>query len=96
MGSAPKGLTWDHRNRDKLDNRRENFRLVTMTVNQRNRSRNSRLTKSGIVGVHLVDRRWWARIVVAGEDINLGRFDTIEEAAIARKKGEEKYWGANR
>src|ERR1700760_4850742 len=47
--SVPKGKEVDHRNQDKLDNRKENIRVCTHAENTRNRRKN-RLTKSGYKG----------------------------------------------
>lgn len=73
----------DHINRDGLDNRRSNLRPSTHTfqkLNQGIRKDNS----SGINGVHLrPNGRWQARIGFFGKRVNLGHFDTKDEAAIA-------------
>ncbi len=37
LGPAPAGLVWDHRNRDKRDNRRANLRAVTLSESNLNR-----------------------------------------------------------
>jgi len=37
LGRAPKGFEWDHINRNKIDNRRQNLRMVTSLVNRMNR-----------------------------------------------------------
>lgn len=51
--------------------------------------------KSGRTGVRWVDNmhKWQARIGFEGKDINLGYFDTYEEACCARANGEIKYFG---
>lgn len=51
-------------------------------------------SKTGIPGVYL-DKwgKYVARIGASGKKHLLGRFDTIEEAAEARKKAEAYYWG---
>lgn len=41
LRDIPVGMTVDHINRDKLDNRRENLRIVTQGENNRNRPRES-------------------------------------------------------
>lgn len=50
--------------------------------------------KSGIKGVdfHEQTQKWRARIAIKGESKHLGLFDTLEEAAKARKRAEEKYF----
>lgn len=37
--------------------------------------------------------KYTAQIYVQHQRVFLGRYDTIEEAAEARRKGEAKYWG---
>jgi len=41
-------------------------------------------------------KKWIARIRVREKLHYLGTFDTIEEAAAARKAGVDKYWGDER
>jgi len=94
-GSFPeKGMEVDHINGNRIDNRWDNFRLATKTQNMRNRGR-SRNNTSGVHGVGFSKSygKWQARIMVDHNAIHLGYFDTIEEAAAARKAGEEKYFG---
>ena len=84
----------DHINGDRADNRIFNLRCSTRSENLRNRRKFPK-NKSGYVGVSFCNRRgkWNARIGVNGRYINAGYFDTKEEAAKARAKAEEKYWG---
>ena len=91
MGGSPIGLEWDHINRDKLDNRKENLRAVIHRVNGWNRNVQFN-SKTGISGVYLNGRRWQARIKNNGEFINLGIYDTVEEAAKVRCDAEKIYW----
>src|SRR5687768_7691585 len=65
LGRLPKGLEWDHINRDPRDNRRSNLRPVTDVENGRNRGIN-RNNRSGIRGVDLHDGRWRAQISMPG------------------------------
>ncbi len=90
LGYAPDGLEWDHRNRNTLDNRRENLRAVTHQINMLNRGvpiNNS----SGAVGVSPSGKKWRARIQIHGKSIGLGSFTTKEEAIAARRAAEEFY-----
>ena len=50
---------------------------------------------SGVRGVYWQKKqqRWIAQIMFKGKMIYLGSYNTIGEAAIARKRGEQKYFG---
>lgn len=88
-GTAPKGVI-DHINHDKTDNRLVNLREITKRENHLNSGLCKRNT-SGVTGVCRVKGRWQAMITVNYESIYLGRFDSIEDAAKARKAAERKY-----
>lgn len=101
LGNAPDGYEWDHRNRDTLDNRRENLRAVSHVINKRNEG----LIKSNQSGVRGVSqfitrkgKKQWQASIRVGSDVRvfLGLFNTLEEAAEARKDAEEKFWGNER
>lgn len=95
FGPAAPGMVWDHRNRNRLDNRRENLRQVSSTVNARNKSvqRNS---TTGVRGVYINfgrGKKYRVQIMANRKLIQIGMFDNIEQAILARKKAEEFYWG---
>lgn len=81
---AQKGHVVDHINRDKLDNRRSNLRIVTQAQNTMNRSGN-KSNISGFKGVYWQKNRqnWQARISKDYKQIHIGTFDDLEEAARA-------------
>ena len=82
----------DHINGMKADNRIVNLRIVTCQENQRNANMSKNNT-SGITGVywHKNKQKWQALVVVDGRSKYLGRFDTLEEAAIARAEASRLY-----
>ncbi len=84
---CPDGMDVDHINGDGLDNRRENLRIVTRSQNLRNR-KTFKNSKSGFKGVifNPVNGKWKAII-------NLGTFDTSEEAAKAYDEAIKKLFG---
>jgi|SRR6188768_3620018 len=84
----PKGEI-DHINGDGLDNRIDNLRDVTGIENGRNKKLHTKNT-SGVMGVcfHAARNKWRARI---NTNIELGSFNTKEEAIIARKAKEKEF-----
>ena len=87
----------DHINRDKADNRIENLRVVSRSLNAHNtflRSTNC----TGVKGVSLRSPRngkipnkaWVASIMFNGTRKHLGNFFTVEDAAKARANAESQ------
>ena len=76
---ATKGQCVDHINRDRLDNRRENLRLVTHQQNMWNIGFNKKNT-SGFRGVSFEKRtnKWVAKIKLNDHTFFLGRHPTAE------------------
>ncbi len=88
---APKGKVVDHINRNTLDNRRENLRVVTIQENLWNQRRGS--NKTGHTGVSIAYKgKYSAQIKVNYKKIHLGIFNTIAEALRARRKAEREYY----
>lgn len=89
-----KKIIVDHKNGNSLDNRRCNLRLTTSQQNSWN-SKRPKNNKSGYKGVSFSKpmKKWRARIHVNKQEISLGYFDNIIEAAIAYNKGALKYFG---
>ena len=86
------GYVIDHADQNKLNNQKNNLRFVTKSGNAAN-SKLSKNNTSGIKGVRQArSGRWVAAIMVNRKQIYLGTYDTIEEAAEARRKAEEKYF----
>ena len=86
-------LCVDHIDRDKLNNHISNLRYATKSENSSNRTIGSNNT-SGTTGVdfHKNNNKWRARIIKNRTQINLGYFESKEEAIEARNKAEEKYF----
>ncbi len=84
----------DHINRDRLDNRKSNLRIVRPTQNGMNKGRQSNNT-SGYVGVSCDKSRnkWEAYIKIFKKKKHLGRYDDIKDAIMARKNAEQLYFG---
>lgn len=79
----------DHVNGDRADNRIQNLRKCTKSMNQRNGSMHVN-NKSGVNGVHWVvrDNVWRATIVAGGTRKFIGNFKSLNEAASARLREE--------
>ena len=75
----PQGLEIDHINGDRIDNRFENFRLVTKRVNNQNRGIHR---KGQLVGAVFYKRRgkYKSQILINSNQIFLGYFKTEQEA----------------
>src|SRR5256885_94608 len=76
-----------YRNRDKLDDRRGNLRIVSHATNMINRGKNKNNT-SGHKGIMWDKRKkaWLAQISKNYKHIYIGRFDKIEDAIAAYNK----------
>lgn len=74
----------DHINRDKLDNRRANLRIVTRAENGQNVSGQQSST-SAYRGVHWDSARrcWRAKVKISGRERHVGRFASEQEAGLA-------------
>ena len=89
-GKWPEGEI-DHINGKRSDNRIENLRDVTLSVNQRNRIMSDRNT-SGACGVY--QRRsgkWRSQIVVQRQYMNLGLYSHKFDAVLARLQAERQH-----
>lgn len=81
----------DHRNGDKLDNRRKNLRRATQAQNSQNR-RVSRRAASGVRGVSRSGPYGWkATAQIGGISHYLGYFTTIEKADVVVKAWRAKH-----
>jgi hypothetical protein len=90
----PDQLEVDHINGNRLDNRKENLRLVTPKQQAMNRTADSGST-SDRVGVSWKKGRdkWHAQISVNQKKIHIGYYETEQDAIEARKEEEQKHFG---
>lgn len=82
---TPDGMSTDHVNGDKLDNRRSNLRACTHAENMRNLTQGVSTKSSPFKGVYFnkAAQKWQAQIVADETHRYLGLFDTEEQAARA-------------
>ncbi len=92
--NPPKGMEVDHKNGNKLDNRRCNLRAATKSQNMMNQ-RKRKTSKTGVKGVHFSKQKqkYCAEIVVNGKKKHLGFFSDLEEAKLARYKAATEMHG---
>jgi hypothetical protein len=82
-----KGQYVDHVNGNKLDNRRENLRVCTLSQNNMNRKGyNGKTSKYKGVSRHKQTGKWIACITVKKKQTYIGLFVTQEDAALAYNK----------
>lgn len=82
----------DHINRNRLDNRRENLRIVSPTQNSINTSIRKD-NSSGYKGISWSSERekWQVYITAYKKTVSLGRYKDLSTAILARKLGERIY-----
>jgi len=90
---APKGMEVDHKNRDKLDNRRDNIRLCTRGQNNANRGVSRGSSKYKGVFWETRSKRWRAEAAKDKVVYTVGRFRDEKEAALAYNKKTLELWG---
>jgi hypothetical protein len=88
-------LNIDHIDRNRSNNRPTNLRLATPKQNGENRSLKSK-NASGHRGVflrkYLKSKPWAVNIMSNRKTIHIGYFATVEEAIVARRMAEDKYF----
>lgn len=83
----------DHKDRDVLNNTKDNLRLCSRSQNMMNRT--SKTGMSGYKGVtwHIRVKMWHAKIGVNKQRISLGYFSDVKDAAKAYNEAAAKYHG---
>lgn len=89
------GMEVDHKNLNKLDNRRGNLRACTKTQNKGNCLRRRHNKTSVFKGVRFMRKtgKFTARGIAGGKEKSLGVFDSEIEAAIAYNKWAVQVFG---
>ena len=90
---TPNRMETDHINRDRLDNRKSNLRIVTHQQNQFNKKqKNNSSNYKGVVKTS-VGKGYMARIIKDNKSFYLGYFQSSEEAAMAYDKKAKELFG---
>lgn len=86
-GNIPYGLEIDHIDGNRSNNRIDNLRLVKRSNNNKNKSKQLNNT-SGVTGVTWCKKhkKWIARYKLNGKQVQIGRFDNLDDARNAREK----------
>lgn len=84
VAGTPSGFRTDHKNGDRLDNRRANLRVCNSSENATN-SKHRTNNKSGFKGVvfHKVAMKFMASIMINKRSLYLGLFESAESAHAA-------------
>lgn len=87
INGTPDGMLTDHRNGNRLDNRRSNLRTANRFQNEQNKGITKR-NRSGFKGVWFCKKsnRFQAQIRFSRKKIYLGSFQTAKEASDAYSK----------
>lgn len=91
---TPEGMIVDHKNRNKLDNTRDNLRNCTHTENALNRAKR-RGSTSRFIGVayHKYNQKWYARLPWQGRQLSICYHTDEVEAARAHDWAAVEYYG---
>lgn len=90
-----KGYYVDHKNHDRLDNRKENLRISTMSENAKNRKSKNSNNTSGYRNV-LLDKQtglWMVKLQIDKKSKTLGKFVDVHEAGKFAEEMRQKYYG---
>ena len=87
LTECPSDKVVDHKDRNTLNNTRDNLRVTTKSKNGLN-ARTRSGSKSGVPGVTFSNRdnKWRVRVPVEGVQRQIGQFLSLEEAIEARTK----------
>ncbi len=89
---CPEGMQTDHKNMNKLDNRKENLRMATVGQNHCNRTAQKN-NSTGIKGVQKRGNSFRAALNFGGKRVFNKSFRTPEEASAARLAAAVKFHG---
>jgi hypothetical protein len=91
---TPTGLRTDHKNRNGLDNRRDNLRIATPSGNNCNRRKGEGTSVYKGVCWDSATKKWRGSLQVDKKVIRLGRFSSEIDAARSYDRAAKRYHGA--
>jgi hypothetical protein len=93
--NAKKGQSVDHKNHDRLDNRKENLRTCTQSQNLQNmKVRSGRILPKGVTSYPTKKgNKYRAQIFLKGKYIHMGVYFDLKEATKAYNKGARQHFG---
>lgn len=97
LSNCPAGLLVDHINGNTLDNRKANLRNCTQVENQGNRHKRRSDSKNPVQGAywHAGAKKWRSFFMYRGCYVNLGYFQSPEEAGEAYLTAKRQLLGGN-
>lgn len=94
LGITDPDIHADHRDLDGLNNQRENLRACTKADNNRNQGpRKGCTSEYKGVGWLKRDRKWWSKIRIGDNVINLGKYTNEIDAAMAYNEKAKELFG---
>lgn len=93
--TTPQGMTVDHINRNRLDNRKANLRAVTLEQNNWNRKYVKKRAKTRYTGIYWNSqmKKWQVRLMIKGRSRSFGYYADEVEAAKVYDKVVKEYRG---
>lgn len=90
----PKIFSVDHKNKNGLDNRKQNLRLIDKKGNAVNRKRENKNSTSGYRNVSWIEGcgKWVVQLQIEGKNTKLGEFDDVDEAGRFAERMRQTYY----
>lgn len=93
LNVANPSIQVDHRNRNGLDNQKQNLRLCSQSDNNKNKTKKKNATSKYLGVCRGQNGRWQAGITINYKRKYLGNFSNEKDAALAYNEAAKKYHG---